>query len=75
MAGHTQSYLPFGAGRRNCLGEVLAKEEMFLFFTRLVRCFSIEPDNSSPLPALGDGDLGITFAPRPFTAKFVPRHI
>jgi len=75
MAGHTQSYLPFGAGRRNCLGEVLAKEEMFLFFTRLVRCFSIEPDNSSPLPVLGDGDLGITFAPRPFTAKFVPRNI
>ena len=75
MPGHSQSYLPFGAGRRNCLGEVLAKEEMFLFFTRLVRCFAIEPDKTRPLPGVMDGDLGVTFAPRPFTAKFVPRHV
>ena len=30
---HPSSFLPFGAGRRSCLGEAVAKADMFLIFT------------------------------------------
>ncbi|XP_041465907.1 cytochrome P450 2C15-like [Lytechinus variegatus] len=35
------AYMPFGAGRRVCLGEQLAKMEMFLFFTNVLQRFRI----------------------------------
>ncbi|KAM8952378.1 cytochrome P450 2K1-like isoform 2-T2 [Pelodytes ibericus] len=35
-----EAFLPFGAGRRVCAGENLAKMELFLFFTRLMQKFT-----------------------------------
>ncbi|XP_026544208.1 cytochrome P450 2J2-like [Notechis scutatus] len=37
------AFLPFGAGARACLGELLAKTEFFNFFTKLLRTFKLEP--------------------------------
>ena len=33
MRDHPPSFLPFGAGRRGCLGEAVAKADLFLIFT------------------------------------------
>lgn len=39
-------FLPFSAGRRKCMGEVLAKNKLFLFLTGLLQQVTIEkPDN------------------------------
>ncbi|NXA36288.1 CP17A lyase, partial [Eudromia elegans] len=43
------SYLPFGAGVRVCLGEVLAKTELFLFLAWVLQRFTLEcPQGQAP---------------------------
>jgi len=45
-----KNYLPFSAGKRNCMGEQLAKMELFLFFTTIVQQlrFSVPPGTEAP---------------------------
>lgn len=65
--------LPFGIGKRVCLGETLARQEIFLFFTGLMRAFNVEADPSAPLPPEDIGTPGITRGPLSFKVKFIPR--
>ena len=38
-------FIPFGIGRRLCLGEAVAKMELFLFLTAMIKQFDFElPD-------------------------------
>ena len=74
VPGRHKSFLPFSAGRRVCLGESLAKTELFLFFSRLIRDFKIEPNPEEPFPSL-QGRIGVTLAPHPFTAITTPRDL
>ncbi|XP_070556057.1 cytochrome P450 1A1-like isoform X1 [Ptychodera flava] len=46
------SYLPFSAGRRACLGEVLARNGMLLIFTCLFQQFTLSPVNGKENPSL-----------------------
>uniref|UniRef100_A0A9L0JJM8 Steroid 17-alpha-hydroxylase/17,20 lyase n=1 Tax=Equus asinus TaxID=9793 RepID=A0A9L0JJM8_EQUAS len=46
------SYLPFGAGPRSCIGEHLARQELFLFTAWLLQRFNLEVPDDGQLPSL-----------------------
>ncbi|BFZ13569.1 hypothetical protein BsWGS_16608 [Bradybaena similaris] len=72
--------LTFGAGRRVCLGEALAKNRLFLFAAALVQHFwfapSAEDERSGTLPPVDPRtyQMGLVLHPRPFTLRATPRH-
>lgn len=68
----SKSFMLFSAGKRTCMGENLARKEIFLFLTRLVRDFKILPERSTSLPEL-DGVIGGTISPKPFNVIFESR--
>jgi len=61
-----------GAGRRSCLGELLARQEMFLFIAGLAQSFDIVPPEGHDSIDVTDV-LGITLAPEPFSVRLIPR--
>ncbi|KAL5012956.1 hypothetical protein ScPMuIL_011507 [Solemya velum] len=65
-------FIPFSLGHRKCLGESLAKIEMFTFLTSIVQQYVIAPPENEPLPTL-DGIVGLTHTPKPFKVRFISR--
>jgi cytochrome P450 len=59
-------------GRRVCLGESLAKMELFLFLTRFLQKYDVRAENPARLPSL-DAVLGITNMPPPFNLILTKR--
>uniref|UniRef100_H2Z816 Uncharacterized protein n=1 Tax=Ciona savignyi TaxID=51511 RepID=H2Z816_CIOSA len=57
--------LPFGAGVRSCLGENLARAELFLVFVATLQNFELSVDENKP-PSLDEGRSGIIYTPNPF---------
>ncbi|XP_056880939.1 vitamin D 25-hydroxylase isoform X2 [Takifugu flavidus] len=67
-----EAFLPFSLGRRQCLGEQLARMEMFLFFTTLLQRFHLQfPVGTIPTIA---PKLGMTLQPKPYSICAVRRH-
>ncbi|XP_071485174.1 cytochrome P450 2U1-like [Diadema antillarum] len=60
-----EEMIPFSIGRRKCLGEQLAKVELFLFFTHIVHRFKLSAPEDRPPPTL-KARLGATTNPEPF---------
>ncbi|XP_072165344.1 steroid 17-alpha-hydroxylase/17,20 lyase-like [Diadema setosum] len=64
---HPPSFLPFGAGRRSCLGEAVAKADLFIIFTWLMQKYTF-----SKVPGKErDNLLKVTAAP---TARFLSEY-
>ncbi|KAJ3610752.1 hypothetical protein NHX12_022843 [Muraenolepis orangiensis] len=66
------SYLPFGAGVRVCLGESLAKMELFLFLSWTLQRFSFSVPAGRPPPSL-DGKFGVVLQPAKYEVHATPR--
>ncbi|XP_059054095.1 farnesoate epoxidase-like [Achroia grisella] len=64
--------LAFGLGRRRCIGEGLAKSELFMFVTHLLQKFTLKIPQGDPMPSTEPID-GITLSARPFRLVFEPR--
>jgi len=64
--------IPFGIGRRKCLGETLARTETFLFFANVLKKFKFVQVGYSP-PSL-EPDVGFTCGPYPFKTKILFRN-
>ncbi|XP_016091433.1 cytochrome P450 2K1-like [Sinocyclocheilus grahami] len=68
------AFMPFSAGRRACLGESLARMELFLFFTSLLQHFRFTPP-----PGLSEDELdlspvvGLTLTPSPYKLCAISR--
>uniref|UniRef100_A0A8C1XIJ4 Uncharacterized protein n=1 Tax=Cyprinus carpio TaxID=7962 RepID=A0A8C1XIJ4_CYPCA len=60
-----ESFLPFSLGPRVCLGEILAKTELFLFITSLLQRISFSWPPGVEWPDM-NGIVGIVRSPEPF---------
>ncbi|XP_037088477.1 methyl farnesoate epoxidase-like [Pollicipes pollicipes] len=63
--------MPFGVGRRSCLGEQLARAELFLLFVCLMQRFSFEAVPGEALPS--DGQYAALLQPEPFHVTYRTR--
>ncbi|XP_072037095.1 cytochrome P450 2U1-like [Amphiura filiformis] len=64
--------IPFSIGRRNCIGDHLAKMELFIFFTHLLHQFKFTKPEDSPALSF-EGITGIVFSPQPFLTRVTVR--
>uniref|UniRef100_A0A8C5UZX8 Cytochrome P450 n=1 Tax=Microcebus murinus TaxID=30608 RepID=A0A8C5UZX8_MICMU len=67
-----EAFMPFSAGRRACLGEPLARMELFLFFTCLLQRFSFSVPPGHPRPS-DHGVCHFLVTPCPYQLCAVPR--
>ncbi|KAM3966329.1 cytochrome P450 [Aphomia sociella] len=64
--------MPFGYGKRRCIGEGLSKSEMFMFLTHLLQKFTLKIPEGDTIPST-DPVEGLTLSPKPFRVIFEPR--
>ncbi|KAK3578377.1 hypothetical protein CHS0354_025471 [Potamilus streckersoni] len=67
-----KEHIPFSIGRRMCLGENVARMELFLFLAVLIQSFEFHPVQGESLPEL-NGILGITYSPKSFLIRAMRR--
>ncbi|XP_012880310.1 PREDICTED: cytochrome P450 2D17-like [Dipodomys ordii] len=67
-----EAFMPFSAGPRTCLGEPLARMELFLFFTCLLQRFSFSVPTGQPRPST-IGVYETVVMPAPYQLCAVPR--
>ncbi|XP_069063649.1 cytochrome P450 2G1-like isoform X1 [Pleurodeles waltl] len=67
------AFMPFSTGRRICLGEGLAKMELFLYLTTILQNFNLkcasDPKDIDPTPLMS----GFGNYPRPYQLSLLPR--
>ncbi|XP_043922149.1 cytochrome P450 2D15-like [Protopterus annectens] len=59
------AFLPFSAGHRVCLGEQLARTELFIFFTAMMQRFTFHLPDGDPKPST-DASFMIILKPSPY---------
>lgn len=68
-----EQFVPFGLGRRICMGESLARDTLFIFFTTLVQHFRFNKPANHPAPDTNNFTDGFTLIPHPFWVKMTAR--
>ena len=64
--------VPFGIGKRRCLGEVLARVQLYKFFAGIMQNFTVVSGQSQPLT--DEAESGFVQAPQRYDVVFRPRH-
>uniref|UniRef100_A0A8B9P606 Uncharacterized protein n=1 Tax=Apteryx owenii TaxID=8824 RepID=A0A8B9P606_APTOW len=68
-----EAFLPFSAGKRMCLGESLARAQLFLFLTAILQRFRLRLPPGVARVDLRPAVSGILNVPRPVELCFCPR--
>ncbi|XP_052635376.1 LOW QUALITY PROTEIN: cytochrome P450 2C16-like [Harpia harpyja] len=68
----SDAFLPFSAGKLMCLGESLARAQLFLFLTTILQRFQLRHPPGCPHLDLRPEVSGIMNIPRPFELCFCP---
>ncbi len=64
--------LPFGAGKRRCLGESLAKMELYVFFASLLHRFDLKKEAASTV-LTDEAHMAMSNSPKTFKVRFVKK--
>lgn len=67
------SFAPFGFGRRICLGEQLARNDMFLIAARLLQKVRFEPLDGEHYTLDYNPNIDFHMKPMPFAVRITPR--
>ncbi|XP_069823404.1 cytochrome P450 2D15-like [Dendropsophus ebraccatus] len=67
-----EAFIPFSAGRRVCVGEQLARMELFLFFTTLLQQLTFEIPSDQPRPR-EDPVYMLLLSPQPYNIRVFAR--
>nr|XP_039271351.1 cytochrome P450 2C31-like isoform X1 [Styela clava] len=66
--------IAFSVGPRNCMGEQIARKEMFLFIVGILQHFRIEADQKAySLPPTDKGVYGIAYSPLKYKVRFIQK--
>ncbi|KAM5164354.1 cytochrome P450 2K4-like [Mantella aurantiaca] len=68
---NNEAFIPFSVGKRSCAGEILAKIELFLFFTTLLQNFTFQAPPGAKLDFTGA--VGFTIPPLKHEICAIPR--
>lgn len=65
-------YLQMFSGRRSCIGEILAQQELFLFLTGLVQHFQFQPPEGQSAVVYKEFTT-VTLLPTDYKVRLQPR--
>nr|AXE71687.1 CYP2B [Arborimus longicaudus] len=68
-----EAFMPFSTGKRICLGEGIARNELFLFFTTILQSFSVSSPVAPKDIDLTPRETGLTKVAPPYQIQFLPR--
>ncbi|XP_006871465.1 PREDICTED: cytochrome P450 2B11-like [Chrysochloris asiatica] len=69
----SEAFIPFSLGKRICLGEGIARTELFLFFTTVLQNFSVATSVAPEDIDLTPQESGVGKLPPKYEIRFVPR--
>ncbi|KAG3256092.1 cytochrome P450 2B4-like [Ictidomys tridecemlineatus] len=67
-----EAFIPFSAGKRICLGEGIARNELFLFFTTVLQNFSVASPVAPQDIDLTPRESGVGRVPPTYQIRFLP---